>query len=110
MREGAIGQVQEVIVYNFEGPAVWQPQPEQPIPNGLDWDLWTNQVPMRPYHPQLHFGWSDWEDYDGGGQSWGMTGWGTHSLDQVQCALGADDTGPVEICLEKKGSNGWPGS
>ena len=55
-----------------------------------------------------HFGWSNYEDYDGGGQSWGVTGWGTHSLDQVQCALGTDDTGPVEIWLEEKGKDGWP--
>jgi predicted dehydrogenase len=108
VREGAIGKVQEVIVYNFEGPAVWRPQPGQPVPQGLDWDLWTNQVALRPYHPSLHHGWSNYEDYDGGGQSWGVTGWGTHSLDQVQCALGTDDTGPVEIWLEDKGKNGWP--
>jgi predicted dehydrogenase len=108
VRDGAIGKVQEVIVYNFEGPAVWQPQPEQPIPPGLNWDLWTNQVELRPYHPQLHRGWGRWEDYDGGGQSWGVTGWGTHSLDQVQCALGTDDTGPVEIWLEEKDAQGWP--
>jgi len=108
VRDGAIGKVKEVIVYNFEGPAVWQPQPEQPMPDGLDWDLWTNQVELRPYHPQLHRGWSRWEAYDGGGQSWGVTGWGTHSLDQVQCALGTDDTGPVEIWLEEKDSKGWP--
>ena len=38
----------------------------------------------------------------------GVTGWGTHSLDQVQCALGTDDTGPVEIWLEEKDSSGWP--
>jgi len=108
VRDGAIGKVQEVIVYNFEGPAVWKAQPEQPIPAGLNWDLWTNQVELRPYHPQLHRGWGLWEDYDGGGQSWGVTGWGTHSLDQVQCALGTDDTGPVEMWLEEKDAKGWP--
>ena len=32
-----------------------------------------------------------------------MTGWGTHSLDQVQCALGTDATGPVEIWPEEEG-------
>ena len=48
IREGAIGKVKEVIVYNFEGPAVWQPQPAQPKPEGLDWDLWTNQLELRP--------------------------------------------------------------
>jgi predicted dehydrogenase len=108
VRDGAIGKIQEVIVYNFEGPAVWQPQPEQPKPEGLDWDLWTNQAELRPYHSQIHRNWSAWEDYDGGGQSWGVTGWGTHSLDQVQCALGTDNTGPVEMWLEEKDSKGWP--
>ncbi len=108
VRDGAIGKVREVIVYNFEGPAVWQPQSEQPTPEGLNWDLWTNQMEIRPYQKDLHRGWSNWEDYDGGGQSWGVTGWGTHALDQVQCALGTDDTGPVEIWLEEKDAKGWP--
>ena len=108
IREGAIGKVKEVIVYNFEGPAVWQPQPAQPKPDGLDWDLWTNQLELRPYHKSLHFGWLNYAAYDGGGQSWGVSGWGTHSLDQVQCALGTDDTGPVEISLGDKDAKGWP--
>ena len=29
-----------------------------------------------------------------------MTGWGTHGFDQIQCALGKDNTGPVEILVE----------
>jgi predicted dehydrogenase len=29
-----------------------------------------------------------------------MTGWGTHGFDQVQSALGKDDTGPVEILVD----------
>ncbi len=108
VREGAIGKVREVIAYNFEGPKAWNAQPGQAPPQDLDWDLWTNQVELRPYHADLHFGWSNYEDYDGGGQSWGVSGWGTHALDQVQCALGTDDTGPVEIWLEEKGKDGWP--
>lgn len=36
----------------------------------------------------LHQRWMRWWDYDGGGASWGVSGWGTHSLDQVQDALG----------------------
>jgi len=93
VRDGAIGKVKEVIVYNFEGPAQWKPTLAQPIPDGLDWHLWCNQVELRPYHRSLHFGWANYEAYDGGGQSWGITGWGTHSLDQVQCAL--EDTSRV---------------
>ena len=109
VREGAIGKVKEAVVYNFAGPpAKWEPKPAETVPAGLDWDLWTNQVEMRPYQSSLHYGWSNYEAYDGGGQSWGVTGWGTHSLDQVQCALGTDDTGPVEIRLEEKDDTGWP--
>lgn len=100
VREGGIGKVKEVQVCNFEGPVAWTPQPAQPMPEGLDWDQWCNQTELRPYHGQLQNRWSIWWDYDGGGQSWGVSGWGTHSLDQVQCALGTDDTGPVEITLE----------
>ena len=108
IRDGAIGKVKEVIAYNFEGPAQWKPTPAQAIPDGLNWDLWCNQTELRPYHSSLHFGWSNYEAYDGGGQSWGVSGWGTHALDQVQCALGTDETGPVEIWLEEDDGSGWP--
>jgi len=103
VREGAIGKVQSVIACNFEGPARWEPKPAQQMPQGLDWDQWCNQTELRPYHRNLHFQWALWWDYDGGGQSWGVSGWGTHALDQVQCALGTDDTGPVELWPEEAG-------
>ena len=98
VREGAIGKVHTVITCNFQGGKVWKPRDEpDPVPAGLDWDQWCNQTELRPYHQELQFKWADYTDYDGGGQMWGVSGWGTHSLDQVQCALGTDDTGPVEI-------------
>jgi predicted dehydrogenase len=103
VRDGAIGKVHTVIACNFLSGKAWRNKPEEPIPAGLDWDAWCNQTPLRPYHSELQFGWGDFVDYDGGGQSWGITGWGTHSLDQVQCALGTDDTGPVEIWPEEPG-------
>jgi len=94
VREGAIGKIRTVIACNFTGPARWTPQPEQPMPEDLDWDRWCNQTELRPYHKDLQTKWALWWGYDGGGQSWGVSGWGTHSLDQVQCALGTDNTGP----------------
>jgi predicted dehydrogenase len=103
VRDGALGKIEKVICCNFEGPARWTPKPEEPKPAGLDWDLWCAQTELRPYHRQLHYNWANWWDYDGGGQMWGVSGWGTHSLDQVQCALGTDETGPVEIWPEDKG-------
>jgi predicted dehydrogenase len=104
VREGAIGKVHTVITCNFAGGKVWKAKDTpDPMPEGLDWDQWCNQTELRPYYQSLQFRWSDYVDYDGGGQSWGVTGWGTHSLDQVQCALGTDDTGPVEIWPEDQG-------
>ncbi len=106
VREGAIGKVHTVMACNFIPPERWPGKPGQPIPEGLDWDAWCNQTELRPYHPELHTGWARWWDYDGGGVSWGVTGWGTHALDQVQDALGTSQTGPVEIWPDEPGPQG----
>jgi predicted dehydrogenase len=106
VREGAIGRIHTVMTCNFIAPAPWIAQPGQTMPAGLDWDQWCNQTELRPYHPDLQFKWATWRDYDGGGQSWGVTGWGAHALDQVQCALGTDDTTPVEVWPEEPGPTG----
>ncbi len=100
---GKIGRIERVIVCNFLAPQEWTPKPAEPMPEGLNWDEWCNQTELRPYHTELHRRWAFWRDYDGGGQSWGVTGWGTHSLDQVQAALGTDHTGPVELIPEGPG-------
>lgn len=104
VRDGAIGKVHTVITCNFAPGKKWvaRDTPDD-LPAGLDWDQWCNQTELRPYYLELYAGWGDLVDYDGGGQSWGVTGWGTHSLDQVQCAIGKDDTGPVEIRPEGTG-------
>lgn len=104
VKNGAIGKVQVVLAPNFVGPLTWPGKPERPLPPGGRanwWDVWLNQAQYRPYHPELHRNWAAWWDYDGGGLCYGVTGWGTHSYDQIQRALGTDDTGPVEILLEE---------
>jgi predicted dehydrogenase len=104
VRDGAIGFVHTVIACNFEPPKTWIPRAPMPVPDGLDWDQWCNQTELRQYHVELQRGWSSYRDYDGGGQSWGVSGWGTHALDQVQCALGTDNTGPTEVWQEETGA------
>jgi predicted dehydrogenase len=106
VRDGGIGKVKEVLAPNFIGPDRWKPLPAEEMPKGLDWDLWCNQTELRPYRKELQLSWANWWDYDGGGKSWGVTGWGTHAFDQVQCALGTDDTGPVEIWTEGADAEG----
>jgi len=103
IREGGLGKIHTVQACNFQPPRRWTPQPEEPIPEGLNWDQWCNQRELRPYCKLLRTKWANYWDYDGGGQSWGVSGWGTHALDQIQCALGTDDTGPVEYTPEGPG-------
>ncbi len=104
VKNGAIGKVHTVLAPNFVGPMRWSSKPAEKMPSGGRgdwWDIWTNQAEMRPYLKELHYGWARWWDYDGGGLCFGVTGWGTHSYDQIQRGLGTDETGPVEIWLEE---------
>ena len=108
IRNGALGKIKKVVAHNFDPPVDWPGEPGPPVPEGLNWDMWCNQAELRPYHVKLHRGWYRWRAYDGGGMSWGMTGWGTHSLDMVQAALGTDYTGPVEVWPVKPGDGHSP--
>ncbi len=108
VREGAIGKVHTVICPNFIGPELRPELPSQPTPAGMNWDMWCHQTELIPYSPKLHPGlgkWGRYRDYDGGGLGWGVTGWGAHAFDQVQRALGTDDTVPEEIWLTGSGPN-----
>ncbi len=58
LRVGAhrrLGKVLEVQAVNYTGccdsPA--QPFPEQPVPAGLDWDMWLNQSSWRPFNQRV---------------------------------------------------------
>ena len=102
VRNGGIGKIKQVLGINYSGPNDYQGLPEQPIPEGLNWDAWIGPTAMRPYNAALHFGWMGWRDYSGGE----MTNWGAHGLDQVQWALGMDNTGPTEIWPVTPGRNG----
>jgi predicted dehydrogenase len=99
-RTGAVGKITRVIAYNYPSP--WEGRlPAQPVPAGLDWEMWCGPTPRVPYHADLYLpranpGWLSFRPYSGGE----MTGWGSHGYDQIQWGLGTDDTGPVEIWTE----------
>jgi predicted dehydrogenase len=67
---GAIGPVREV--HNWSSRPFWpqgieRPKDEEPVPEGLDWDLWLGPAPARPYnHVYLPFVWRGWFDFGTG--------------------------------------------
>jgi predicted dehydrogenase len=103
VKNGAIGKVLVVIAPNFVGPERWTKTSSADVQGPVEpwWDTWTNQAELRPYDPEIHHGWARWWDYDGGGLCFGVTGWGAHSYDQINRALGTDDTGPEEVILQE---------
>lgn len=103
VRTGGLGQVLEVRAMNYTGAEVSPREgfPEESVPAGMDWNMWLNQAAWRPYHPHW-IGWMRWRDFAGGE----MTNWGAHGVDQIQWALGMDDTGPVEVRPLSSGPNG----
>jgi len=109
VRNGALGKVHTVLCPNFIGPQRRPTLPSQPTPPEMNWDMWCHQTELIPFAPSLHPGlgnWGRYRDYDGGGLGWGVTGWGAHAFDQVQRALGTDDTTPEEVWLESPGPAG----
>ncbi|MEX0586287.1 MAG: Gfo/Idh/MocA family oxidoreductase [Pirellulales bacterium] len=103
IRSGGLGKVLEVRAINYPGAEASPAQsfPKAEVPAGLDWNMWLNQAAERPYHPNW-MGWMRWRDFAGGE----MTNWGAHGIDQIQWALGMDDTGPIETKPLSAGPNG----
>ena len=92
IRSGRIGKLQAIYAYRDGGGVFWPKRfgPDQPVPDGLDWDLYLGPAPWLPY------------DGDTGAHRFdiGELNWGQHHYDIVQWAVGADETGPVEIFME----------
>ena len=70
IRAGTLGTVKEVHVWSDR--PIWpqgvkRPAKSQPVPAGLDWDLWLGPAPTRPYHSAyVPFKWRGWWDFGTG--------------------------------------------
>ena len=81
-----LGEIKEVHVWNTGGSGPRpRPQGEQPVPAGLDWDLWLGPAALRPYHPQW-MQWHAWRDFATGN----LGNWGSHSANLPFMALRVD--------------------
>ena len=82
------------------------PLPGEPVPEGLDWDLWVGPAPWRPYHRAYHLNpspgvvpWSFCEDFGAASVTW----FHSHAADVIQYALGVERSGPVELIHPSSG-------
>jgi len=93
-RSGRIGEVKTIHI-GVGGPPRPYDMPPEPIPEGLDWDLWLGQVPKLPYNsiccPDVN--WRAFQEFCGGG----FADMGAHHFDIAQWAMDCDHSGPVEI-------------
>jgi predicted dehydrogenase len=80
---GAIGPVRQV--RNWSSRPFWpqgleRPKDTEPVPDGLDWDLWLGPAPERPYnHIYLPFVWRGWYDFGQGA----LGDMGNYSFDTI---------------------------
>jgi predicted dehydrogenase len=104
VRNGWIGKVHTIYTQlgQFAPPTTL---PEQPIPDGFDYDRWLGPTPWYPYNAERVKG-----DYGGGWRRFWEYGsrkngdWGAHHFDIIQWALGMDNSGPVKFIPK-----GWGG-
>ena len=110
VRSGGLGKLSKVECANYPSP--WEYKlPEEPTPEGLDWNMWCGPAPLVPFTRSLYVprevgrpgtpqfaapGWLSFRAHSGGE----VTGWGAHGFDMIQYALGMDESGPVEIWPE----------
>lgn len=104
VRNGWIGKIKTIYTRlgQFAPPATL---PEEPIPEGFDYDRWLGPTPWYPYNSERVRG-----DFGGGWRRFWEYGsrkngdWGAHHFDIIQWALGMDNSGPVNFI--PKGYNG----
>src|SRR5436305_7536086 len=105
---GAIGPVREV--YNWSSRPYWaqgieRPKDSQPVPEGLDWDLWLGAAPERPFNQvYLPFVWRGWSDFGCGS----VGDRGSHSFDTLFRVLKLEAPTSVEASSTDRYNETYP--
>jgi predicted dehydrogenase len=97
VHSGRIGKLTHILTMLPSGP-VQGPFDTQPVPDGLDWDLWQGQAPAKEFVPErCHVTFRFWLEYSGGT----LTDWGAHHNDIAQWANGTERSGPVAVSSKR---------
>ena len=94
VRNGRIGKLHTIRVTLPPGPENEGNGEPQPVPKGLDYDMWLGPAPWAPYaRDRCHYNFRWIRDYSGGQ----LADWGAHLFDTAQWANDTEHTGPIEI-------------
>ena len=115
VRTGGLGQVKSVFTLwgklgSHLGVDSYAPLsfalPAEPVPEGLDWDLWVGPAAWQPYNNAYHRNpspgvvpWCFHEDFGAAAVTW----YHSHAADVVQYALGMENSGPIELIHPSSG-------
>lgn len=105
---GAIGPVREV--HNWSSRPFWpqgldRPKDPEPVPDGLNWDLWLGPAPERPYnHVYAPFVWRGWTDFGCGA----LGDMGSYSFDTLFRVLKLEAPVSVEASSTERYSETYP--
>lgn len=92
VRSGNIGQVHMVKVWNCQMRSNIGYKQDEPVPAGINYDLWTGPVPMLPFNRNRFHGTVNWHWHYGAGD---LGNDGIHWIDVARWVLGVDY--PTEI-------------
>ncbi|HID23340.1 MAG TPA: Gfo/Idh/MocA family oxidoreductase, partial [Planctomycetaceae bacterium] len=86
LEEGRLGTIHMVRVYNQK---LWpnaKPVPDSPVPEGLNWDMWTGPAPLTPYNVNYHRKWNHFWRFSGGD----IINDAVHQMDLARWLIGRD--------------------
>ncbi len=95
---GAIGAVRSIDIWTKRASAFWRqglatPVEADPIPEGLNWDLWLGPAAMRPFSREyLPFVWRAWYDFGCGA----LGDMGEYGFDTIARAVGLQAAERIE--------------
>lgn len=106
--DGAIGPVREVKNWSsrpFWPQGVERPKEAEPVPEGLDWDLWLGPAPQRTFnHAYLPFVWRGWSDFGCGA----LGDMGSYSFDTIFRVLKLEAPVSVEASSSDRYDETYP--
>jgi predicted dehydrogenase len=110
LASGAIGPVRSIDIWTKRASKFWlqglaTPTQADPVPAGLNWNMWLGPAPFRPYnHAYLPFVWRAWYDFGCGA----LGDMGEYGFDGLSRAVGLQAASRVEASTTDRFPDCYP--